>query len=43
MSTTLSRRARQFQAFHDERGTGLTALELPGSPHRPNRVEPATS
>ena len=31
MSATLSKRARQFQAFLDERGTGLTVLELPGS------------
>lgn len=28
---TLSKRARQFQAVLDERGTGLTVLELPDS------------
>lgn len=31
MSATLSKRARQFQAFLDEHGTGLTVLELPDS------------
>jgi prolyl-tRNA editing enzyme YbaK/EbsC (Cys-tRNA(Pro) deacylase) len=31
MSTPLSKRARQFQALLDERGTGLTVLELPDS------------
>ena len=31
MSTTLSKRARKFQGFLDERGTGLTVLELPDS------------
>lgn len=31
MSTTLSKRARQFQAFLDECGTGLAVLELPDS------------
>jgi prolyl-tRNA editing enzyme YbaK/EbsC (Cys-tRNA(Pro) deacylase) len=31
MSATLSKRARQFQAFLDEHGSGLTVLELPDS------------